>query len=98
MVPLYRDALERWERRDDSILQATEVAEIRASRRSTVAYDAKLGCSVAAAALEADADEAIRFVIMEHGHDVQCGGRNFPDQRRSIQVRHLNAAPSQPSL
>jgi hypothetical protein len=50
MVPLYREALERWEARDDSILQATEVAEIRASRRDTAADDAKLGCSVAEAA------------------------------------------------
>jgi hypothetical protein len=60
MVPLYCEALERWESRDDSILQGTEIAEVRASRRSTAAYDAELGCSVAAAALEADDDEAIR--------------------------------------
>jgi hypothetical protein len=88
MVPLYREALERWQSRDDSILQATEVAEIRASRRSTAAYDAELGCSVAAAALEADDDEAIATVISEHCHDERCGGHDFPDKPRprSLQV------------
>jgi hypothetical protein len=85
MVPVYRDALERWQSRDDSILQATEVAEIRASRRSTVAYDAELGCSVAAAALADDDDEAIATVISEHVHE-GCGGRDFPGPRRSLQL------------
>jgi hypothetical protein len=79
MVPLYRGALDRWEARNDSTLQATEVAEIRASRRSTAASDAELGCSVAAAALADDDDEAIRVVINEHCHDERCGGRDFPD-------------------
>jgi hypothetical protein len=82
MVPLYRDALDRWEARDDSILQATEITEIRASRRSTVACDAELGCSVAAAALEADDDAAIAAVISEHVHE-GCGGRYFPDEPRT---------------
>jgi hypothetical protein len=86
MVPLYREALERWEARDDSVLQETEITEIRASRRSTVAYDAELGCSVAAAALAADDDETIATVISEHCHDERCGGRDFPDQRRPLQV------------
>jgi hypothetical protein len=36
-VPHYRDAAERWEARDDSILQATEVAEVLSSRRFTLA-------------------------------------------------------------
>jgi hypothetical protein len=85
MVPHYRDALERWEARDDSILQAREIAEIRTSRRSTVAYDAELGCSVAATALEANDDEAIATAISEHVHD-GCGGRDFPDHRRSLPV------------
>ena len=88
MRPAYREALERWERRDDSVLQETEFTEIRASHRSTVAYDAALGCSVAAAALADDDDEAIATVISEHGHDEGCGGRNFPDEpwTRPLQV------------
>jgi hypothetical protein len=89
MVPHYRDALERWEARDDSILQATETAEIRASRRSTVAYDAELGCSVSAEALEADDDEAIASVISEHVHE-GCGGRDFPDEPRSRSLQAVH--------
>jgi hypothetical protein len=85
MVPLYREALERWERRDDSILQATEVAEILDGRRQEAAYFAGLGCREAAAALADDHDEAIHAVISEHVHE-RCGGRDFPDQRRLLQV------------
>jgi hypothetical protein len=80
MVPLYRDALERWERREDGILQATEVAQILEEHRGEAASLAALGCSVAAAALAADDDEAIRASINEHVH-AMCGGRNFPDER-----------------
>jgi hypothetical protein len=88
MVPLYRDALERWEARDDSILQGTEVAEIRASRRASAASFAELGCREAAAAVAAHDDERIRFAIMEHCHDERCGGRDFPDEPPT---RHLSA-------
>ena len=82
MVPLYREALDCWERRDDSILQTTEASEILTSRRREAASQAELGCSVAAAALEADDDEAIRAVINEHVHE-GCGGRDFPDEPRA---------------
>jgi hypothetical protein len=56
MVPLYRDALEAWERRDDSVLQATETAEVLESRRHEAAGLAELGCREAAAAV-AERDE-----------------------------------------
>jgi hypothetical protein len=83
MVPLYHDALERWERGDDGVLQATETAEVLESRRSEAAGHADLGCSIAAAALASRDDEAIRVVINEHCHDERCGGRNFPDEPKS---------------
>jgi hypothetical protein len=86
MVPLYRDALERWERRDDAILQATEVAEVLDGRRQEAVHFAKLGCREAIAAVADQDDERIRFVVMEHGHDERCGGRDFPDERRALQV------------
>ena len=79
MRPACRDALERWERRDDAILQAREVATIRAEHRDEAMSHAALGCSVAAAALADDDAEAIRAAINEHVHE-GCGGRYFPDE------------------
>jgi hypothetical protein len=88
MVPRFREALERWERRDDGILQDTETTAILESRRQDTASRANLGCREAAAAVDAQDDERIRFVIMEHCYDEGCGGRDFPDEprRRSLQV------------
>lgn len=89
MRPAYRQALERWERQDDAVLQDTEVAEIRASRRREASYFAELGCSDAATAIAEGDDEQIRVVINEHCHDERCGGRDFPDEprvRRALNV------------
>jgi hypothetical protein len=47
MVPLYREALERWERRDDTVLQDTQVAQIRVEHRAEAASEAERGCTVA---------------------------------------------------
>ena len=80
MVPLYRDALEAWERRDDAVLQETEVAEVLARRKGTASLEASEGCSVAAAALAADDDELIRDAVNRHAHN-GCGWR-FPDESR----------------
>jgi hypothetical protein len=87
MVPNYREALDAWERRDDSVLQAIEVAQVLQARRVEAAGHAGLGCSVAAAALAIEDDEAIRVAIDEHVHE-GCGGRNFPEepQSRSLQA------------
>jgi hypothetical protein len=82
MVPFYRQALNAWGRRDDSVLQATEVAEVLESRHQEAAGLAELGCREAAAAVAERDDERIRFVIMEHCHDERCGGRYFPDEPR----------------
>ncbi len=65
MVPFYRQALNAWGRRDDSVLQATEVAEVLESRHQEAAGLAELGCREAAAAVAERDDERIRFVIME---------------------------------
>jgi hypothetical protein len=78
MVPLYREALERWERRDDAVLQDTEVAQIRAEHRAEAAAEAKRGCSLAAAAVDADDPEMIRAAVNEHGHE-GCGW-HLPDE------------------
>ena len=84
MVPLYRDALERWERRDDSILQDTEVARIRAEHRAEAASEVELGCSAAGTALDADDPEAIRNAINDHAHEGR--GWSLPGEPRT---RHL---------
>lgn len=88
MRPTYREALEAWERQDDSVMQEAEVTEIRASRRSEAAYFADLGCRDAAAAIAANDDEQIRVVVNEHAHDQRCGGPDFPDEprRRTLSV------------
>ena len=54
MRPAYCEALEAWERRDDAVMQETEVAEILERRRGTAELEAAEGCRVAAAALAAD--------------------------------------------
>jgi len=87
MVPASRDALERWERRDDSILQDTEVAQTRADHRAEAESEAELGCSMAAAALDADDPEAIRVAINEHGHN-DCGWQ-FPDDPKPRRLRSV---------
>jgi hypothetical protein len=89
MVPLYRKALEAWERRDDSVLQATETAEVLESRRREAAGHAGLGCSVASTALAAEDDEAIRAAVNEHVHE-GCGGRDFPDEPKSRSLQVVN--------
>jgi hypothetical protein len=88
MVPLYREALEAWERRDDSVLQATEVAEILESTRGDAELEAVAGCRVAQAALVADDDERIREAVCRHAHE-GCGWR-FPDEPKQ---RPLRAVP-----
>lgn len=89
MVPLYREALERWERRDDAVLQETELGEAVASRKGTASLlEASEGCSVAAATLAADDDELIRRTIQEHVHE-GCGWSypGVPTPRRLNVVR-----------
>ena len=54
MQPAYRAALEAWGRRDDDVMQAREVAEIRSDVRSEAAGIAELGCREAASALATD--------------------------------------------
>ena len=88
MRPAYRTALEAWERRDDTVMQASEVARIRSDLRSEVAGIADLGCREAASALAAGDEEAIYAVVADHEHDDRCGGRYFPDEPRP---RRLNA-------
>lgn len=44
MRPAYRAALEAWERGDDDVMQATEVAQIRSEVRAEAASIADLGC------------------------------------------------------
>lgn len=44
MVPLYRDAIERWELGDDAVLQSTEVAEVLDGRRREATWLTELGC------------------------------------------------------
>lgn len=83
----YREALEAWERRDDAVMQRTEVAEILESRRGTAVREASEGCRMAAAALAADDDEMIREAVNEHAHE-GCGW-SFPDEPRP--PRRLNA-------
>jgi hypothetical protein len=85
MVPLYREALERWEAGDDTTLQETEVAEVRAGRRGTAALEAAEGCRVATAALAADDDELISDAVLAHAH-AGCGW-SFPDEPKE---RRLN--------
>ena len=63
MRPAYRTALEAWERRDDTVMQASEVARIRSDLRSEVAGIADLGCREAASALAAGDEEAIYAVV-----------------------------------
>ena len=83
MVPTYRDALERWERRDDAVMQQREVAQIRSDVRSEAAGIAELGCREAASAVATGDDERIYAVVTDHGHDARCGGRYFPDDPRT---------------
>lgn len=78
MRPAYRTALEAWERRDDAVMQRTEVAEILEGKRGTAALEAAEGCSVAQAALVADDDERIRDAVYEHAHN-GCGW-SVPDE------------------
>ncbi|MGI8617340.1 MAG: hypothetical protein ACR2L4_11285 [Actinomycetota bacterium] len=89
MVPLYREAIEAWERGDDAVLQATEAGELLHSRQSHAASEAELGCSVAAAALAENDDEAIRDALMAHYHDERCGGRDFPDDPKPHRLRSV---------
>jgi hypothetical protein len=77
--PAYRTALEAWERRDDDVMQATEVARIRSEVRSEATGIAELGCREAASALATGDDERIYAVVTDHGHDDRCGGRYLPD-------------------
>jgi hypothetical protein len=76
MVPLYREALERWDARDDAILQQTEVSKIRAEHRAEAEGRAAFGCMVAAKALVDGNQDAIREAISAHEHDQRCGGRD----------------------
>jgi hypothetical protein len=80
MRPVYRQALEAWERGDDAMMQRTEVAKIFEDRRGTAALEAAEGCSVAQAALVADDDERIHEAVNRHAHE-GCGWR-FPDEPR----------------
>ncbi len=89
MVPTYRDALDRWERRDDSILQETEIARIHAEWRDEAASIAVLGCRAARSALEARDDDVIHAVISSHAHNERCGGRYFPDDPKPRGLRSL---------
>lgn len=43
MVPSYREALERWEARDDAVLQETELADVL-TRDATPASTARRSC------------------------------------------------------
>jgi hypothetical protein len=65
------------------VLHATEVAEVLESLRQEAVSHAELGCSVVAAALADNDDEAIRAAINEHCHDERCGCRDFPDEPKS---------------
>jgi hypothetical protein len=90
MMPRYREALDAWERRNDDVLQATEAGEVLRSRKEDAAAQAKLGCSMAAASIAADDDDAIRDVVMAHVHDERCGGRDFLDPRRTRRLRSVS--------
>lgn len=85
MVPMYRDALEAWERRDDAVMQRTEIAEILEGWRGTAALEAAEGCSVAQAALVADDDERIRDAVYGHAHN-GCGW-SVPDEPKQRPLR-----------
>jgi hypothetical protein len=75
MRPVYRQAVEAWERGNDDVMQTTEVAQIRREVREEAAGIAELGCREAASALAGGDDERIYAVVSNHGHDERCGGR-----------------------
>lgn len=67
MRPVYRQALDVWERGDDDVMQTTEVAQIRREVREEAAGIAELGCREAASALDAGDEERIYAVVTGHG-------------------------------
>lgn len=80
MVPLYREALECWERRDDDILQATQTADRLARAQREVTGWARLGCRDAAAALVELDGEAIYDFAGEHNHLWDGCGGHYPEE------------------